>query len=67
MRYSDKFKFSKDTLEEVLGSGLPWGLILYGEEEETLLAKSKDPILAAIWQVSSLSYLAGEFFILSSR
>jgi hypothetical protein len=40
---------------DVLESGLSWGLILYGEEEETLLAESKDPVLSAIWKVGSVS------------
>ena len=39
----------------MLGSGLPWGLMLYGEEEEKFLEVSTDPILSAIWKVS-ISY-----------
>ena len=42
-----------DKLYEVLDSGLPWGLILYGEEEEKLLEASTDPVLSAIWKVST--------------
>lgn len=29
-----------DTLADVLGSGLPWGMVLYGEEEEEMMASS---------------------------
>lgn len=29
-----------DTLQDVLASGLPWGMVLYGEEEEELMANS---------------------------
>ena len=35
-----------------MDSGLPWGLILYGEEEEKFLEASTDPVLSAIWKVS---------------
>lgn len=39
-----------DNLGEVLDSGLAWGLILYGEEEEQFLAAATDPVLATVWQ-----------------
>ena len=42
-----------DNLQEVVDSGLPWGLILYGEEEEKLLEASTDPVLSAIWMVDT--------------
>ena len=42
-----------DNLQEVVDSGLPWGLILYGEEEEKLLEASTDPVLSAIWKVNN--------------
>ena len=42
-----------DNLQEVVDSGLPWGLILYGEEEEKLLEASTDPVLSAIWKVDT--------------
>ena len=29
-----------DTLRDVLESGLPWGMVLYGEEEEMMMASS---------------------------
>jgi len=34
-----------DTLQEVIESNLPWGMVLYGEEEEELMANSEDPII----------------------
>ena len=37
------------TLQQVLDSGLPWGMVLYGEEEEEMMAKSKDPVIKRIW------------------
>jgi hypothetical protein len=38
-----------NTLSEVLESGLPWGMVLYGEEEEEMMAKSTDPVIKRIW------------------
>ena len=35
----------------MVGSNLPWGLILYGEEEEKFLEASTDTVLSAIWKV----------------
>ena len=45
-----------DNLREVLDSGLPWGLILYGEEEEKFLEASTDSVLSAIWKVYKFSF-----------
>ena len=42
-----------DNLGEVVQSGLGWGLILYGEEEEKVMEASTDPILSKIWEASS--------------
>ena len=39
-----------NTLAEVLASGLPWGMVLYGEEEEEMMAQSEDPVVRRIWQ-----------------
>ena len=36
-------------LIDILESGLPWKMVLYGEVEETLMQESKDPIIQAIW------------------
>ena len=44
-------QFFPDTLSDVLSSGLPWGLILYGEEEEGIMEASKDEVIQKIWQV----------------
>jgi len=39
-----------DTLKDVLDSGLSWGMVLYGEEEEEMMAESPDPVIQRIWQ-----------------
>ena len=44
--------FDSDNLGEVVKSGLGWGLILYGEEEEKVMAASSDPIISKLWSVS---------------
>ena len=41
-----------DNLGEVVESGLGWGLILYGEEEEKVMAASTDPVMSKVWGVS---------------
>ena len=38
------------TLKDVVDSGLPWGMVLYGEDEERLMAQSQDPIIQTIWR-----------------
>lgn len=38
-----------NTLKEVVDSGLPWGMVLYGEEEEEMMARSTDPVIKTIW------------------
>ncbi len=38
-----------NTLAEVLKSGLPWQMVLYGEEEEEMMAQSQDSVIKAIW------------------
>ena len=38
------------TLKEVVESGLPWGMVLYGEEEEVMMAESEDPVIRTIWE-----------------
>jgi hypothetical protein len=37
------------TYAEVLASGLPWDMVLYGEELEDALAISEEPVPRAIW------------------
>ncbi len=37
-------------LEGVVKSGMPWDLILYGEEVESQLENSQDPIEQVIWK-----------------
>ena len=39
-----------NTLAEVIESGLEWGLVLYGEEEEIQMAQSTDPVISTIWR-----------------
>ena len=43
-----------ETLQDVLDSGLPWGQFIYGEEEETAMAESTDPVISAIWDVRQI-------------
>ena len=33
----------------MLESGLPWAMVLYGEEEEEMMQKSTDPVIRRIW------------------
>lgn len=33
------------TLKGILESGLPWNMVLYGEEEEIEMARSSDPVI----------------------
>ena len=42
-----------DHLDNVVQSGLGWGLILYGEEEEKVMEASTDPTISKIWEVST--------------
>ena len=39
-----------DNLNEVVNSGLGWGLILYGEEEEKVMEASTDPVISKLWE-----------------
>ena len=43
-----------NTLAEVIESGLPWGMVgeqgCHGEEEESLMAQSTDPVISVIWR-----------------
>ena len=41
-----------DNLGEVVSSDMSWGLILYGEEEEKVMAASTDPVISKIWEAS---------------
>ena len=38
-----------DTLKKIVDSQMPIGMMLYGEEEEGLMAISEDPIIKHIW------------------
>jgi len=35
---------------QLVQSALPWKFGVYGEEEEEIAAKSKDPIMKEIWE-----------------
>ncbi len=35
---------------KVLESGLPWKMVLYGEEGEVMMAQSQNPIIRTIWE-----------------
>ena len=43
------FTYPINTLRQVLESGLPWAMVLYGEEEEEMMENSKDPVIKEIW------------------
>ena len=43
-----------DNLRQVVDSDLGWGLILYGEEEEKVMATSQDPIISKLWEVCKI-------------
>ncbi len=38
-----------DSIEEMVRSGLPWYMPLFGGNEEHMLSTSSDPILKEIW------------------
>ena len=44
--------FSKpiNSLADVVESGLEWGMVMYGEEEERMMAESTDPVISTIWR-----------------
>ena len=44
------YSASINSLKKVLESGLPWEMVLYGEEEEAMMARSTDPVIKKIWQ-----------------
>ena len=46
------YSLPADNLGQVVTSDLGWGLILYGEEEEKVMAASSDPVISKIWKVS---------------
>ena len=48
-----------NTLAEVIESGLEWGLVLYGEEEEIQMAQSTDPVISKIWKDKTVVPLEG--------
>ncbi len=37
------------TIEGVVDSGLQWNMVLYGEDVETFLSLSEDPVLEKFW------------------
>ena len=39
-----------NSLAEVIESGLEWGMVMYGEEEERMMAQSTDPVISTIWK-----------------
>jgi len=55
-----------DTLEGVLASELPWGMALYGEEEETVMAASQDPIIKALWEGKQVFELDENYAVLDA-
>ena len=46
-----------DTLQDVIDSGLPWGMVLYGEEEEEMMASSPEgSVIRRIWDEKIVSF-----------
>ena len=39
-----------DTVKKIVDSKMPIGMMLYGEEEEGLMAISQDPLIKYIWE-----------------
>ncbi|CAB4063250.1 unnamed protein product [Lepeophtheirus salmonis] len=39
-----------ETVKGVVDSGLPWGMVLYGEDEERIMAETTDPYLKRLWE-----------------
>ena len=54
--FSNEKNLDLDNLGEVVQSDLGWGLILYGEEEEKVMAASSDPVISKLWSVSQIFY-----------
>ena len=52
--FSNEKNLDLDNLGEVVQSDLGWGLILYGEEEEKVMAASSDPVISKLWSVSQI-------------
>jgi hypothetical protein len=38
-----------NNLREVLESGLPWEMVIYGDEAEVQMAKSENPFVKRMW------------------
>ena len=56
-----------NSLAEVIDSGLEWGLVLYGEEEEIQMAQSTDPVISKIWNDKTVVPLEGHATAVSNR
>ena len=56
-----------NSLAEVIDSGLEWGLVLYGEEEEIQMAQSTDPVISKIWKDKTVVPLEGHATAVSNR
>ena len=39
-----------NNLKDVIDSGLPWAMVLYGEDEQRMMAESQNPIIKTIWE-----------------
>ncbi len=38
-----------NTLSDILESNLPWRMVISGQQEETIMAESKDPTIQKVW------------------
>ena len=56
-----------NSLAEVIDSGLEWGLVLYGEEEEIQMAQSTDPVISKIWKDKTVVPLEGHATAVSNQ
>ena len=52
------YESSIETLVDILDSGLPWDMVLYGEEIERLMAESDDPVISKIWRDKGIAEYA---------
>ena len=56
-----------DNLGQVVTSDLSWGLILYGEEEEKVMAASTDPVISKIWKLKEEVPLDDTYAVLKAH
>ncbi len=50
MLLTPQFSKAIESMKDVINSGLKWSLVLYGEEVETYLRNSVNPVEKAFWK-----------------